>query len=53
MKNARSKFRPDDVPETDEITEDRELEMKGFTLEWDLNMFREAQVKNNSNPTCI
>jgi hypothetical protein len=44
VKNARSKFRPDDVPETDEIPEDRELNLTGFASEWDLALFREAQV---------
>ena len=34
----------DDVPETEEIPEDRELGLEGFASEWDLQLFREAQV---------
>ena len=44
MKQQRSKFKPDEVPETDEILDDRELGLDGFASEWDLQLFREAQV---------
>ena len=44
MKQQRSKFKPDEVPETDEILDDRELGLEGFASEWDLQLFREAQV---------
>ena len=44
VKQQRSKFKPDEVPETDEILEDRELGLDGFASEWDLQLFREAQV---------
>ena len=46
MKQQRSKFKPDEVPETDEILEDRELGLDGFASEWDLQLFREAQVND-------
>ena len=44
IKNERSKFRPENVPETDEILDDRELKLEGFASEWDLQLFREAQA---------
>ena len=44
VKDERSKFRPDNVPETDEIPDDRELKLEGFASEWDLQLFREAQA---------
>ena len=46
VKQQRSKFKPDEVPETDEILEDRELGLDGFASEWDLQLFREAQVND-------
>ena len=46
VKHERSKFRPENVPETDEIPDDRELNLEGFASQWDLQLFREAQVCN-------
>ena len=46
VKHERNKFKADDVPETDEIPEDRELGLEGFASHWDLQLFREAQVRN-------
>ena len=51
MKQQRSKFKPDEVPETDEILEDRELGLDGFASEWDLQLFREAQVNDLKKKT--
>ena len=44
VKDERSKFRPETIPETDEIPDDRELNLQGFASQWDLQLFREAQV---------
>ena len=37
------------APEFEEVPEDRETILTGFTSEWDLKLFREAQVANASN----
>ena len=44
VKDERSKFRPENIPETEEIPDDRELNLENFTSKWDLQLFREAQV---------
>jgi len=44
VKDERSKFRPETIPETDEIPDDRELNLQGFASQWDLQLFREAQA---------
>ena len=33
-----------DAPEFEEVPEDRETILTGFTSEWDLKLFRESQV---------
>ena len=33
-----------DAPEFEEVPEDRETILNGFTSEWDLKLFRESQV---------
>ena len=33
-----------DAPELEEVPEDRETILTGFTSEWDLKLFRESQV---------
>ena len=52
VKHERNKFKADDVPETDEIPEDRELGLEGFASHWDLQLFREAQVRNVVHTQC-
>jgi len=44
VKDERSKFRPENIPETEEIPDDRELNLEHFTSKWDLQLFREAQA---------
>ena len=44
VRDAREKFNPKDVPEFEEVPEDREPILTQFTSQWDLKLFREAQV---------
>ena len=44
VRDAREKFNPKDVPEFGEVPEDREPILTQFTSQWDLKLFREAQV---------
>ena len=37
-------FHEDRIPETEDLPEDREPNLDGFTSEWDLQIFREAQA---------
>ena len=36
IQKARRSFRPDGIPETEDLPEDREPNLDGFTSEWDL-----------------
>ena len=48
VRDAREKFNPKDVPEFEEVPEDREPILTQFTSQWDLKLFREAQVMQSN-----
>ena len=44
VRDAREAYNEKDAPEIEEVPEDREPSLNGFTSQWDLKLFREAQV---------
>ena len=44
VRDAREAYNEKDAPEIEEVPEDREPSLNGFTAQWDLKLFREAQV---------
>ena len=44
VRDAREAYNEKDAPDIEEVPEDREPSLNGFTSQWDLKLFREAQV---------
>lgn len=44
VKDQRQRYKLEDEPGFEEIPDDREPSLYGFTSAWDLNMFKEAQA---------